>query len=145
MSTFLRHTGIVVDDLNTSLHFWCNLMGFTVKRRMDEAGPHIDAVMELDGVRVTTAKLADPKGNLIELLKFHSHPGKTGWMGTPVTTGLTHIALTVDDLDGLCDKLRGEGVRFHAPPQRSPDGLAKFTYCRGPEGIILELVEVMTQ
>ena len=142
MTATVRHTGIVVADFDAALHFWCEVLGFVVQRRMEEAGPHINAVMELEDVKVTTAKLADPNGNLVELLKFHSHPDRSEWNGTPVTTGLTHIALTVDDLDGLYETLRGEGVRFHTPPQISPDGLAKFTYCRGPEGLILELVEV---
>ena len=35
------------------------------------------------------------------------------------------------------------GVVFNAPPQRSPDGGAKVTFCRDPEGNLLELVEVI--
>ena len=62
---------------------------------------------------------------------------------TPHSTGLTHISLTVDDLDVTHQKLAAAGVVFFAPPQRSPDGYAKVTYGRGPEGVLLELVEVL--
>jgi catechol 2,3-dioxygenase-like lactoylglutathione lyase family enzyme len=141
----IRHTGLVVADLDRALHFWCDVLGFRVERRMDESGPHIDAMMGLKDVRVTTVKLAAPDGNLIELLYFHSHPDKPFWKGEPYSTGFTHIALTVGDLDQLVLKLSDFGVKFPAPPQLSPDGYAKVTYARGPEGILLELVEILAK
>ena len=139
----IRHVGLVVADLERALNFWCALLGFSVTKRMDESGLHIDAMMGLKDVRVTTVKLAAPDGNLIELLHFHSHPDQPAWTGTPHSTGFTHIALTVDDLDAVCNKLAEAGVTFNAPPQRSPDGYVKVTYGRGPEGVLLELVEVL--
>lgn len=143
MITQIRHVGLVVADLERALNFWCNLLGFRITKRMDESGPHIDAMMGLKDVRVTTVKLAAPDGNLIELLHFNSHPDQPAWKGMPHSTGFTHIALTVDDLDATCQKLAEAGVTFNAPPQRSPDGYAKVTYGRGPEGVLLELVEVL--
>jgi catechol 2,3-dioxygenase-like lactoylglutathione lyase family enzyme len=143
MTLAVRHTGIVVHNLELCLEFWCNHLGFVVKTRMDEAGPHIDAIMELSDVKVTTVKLAAADGSLVELLKFHSHPDKPTWTGGPTDTGPTHVALTVSDLDGLYERLQPAGVRFHSPPLFSPDGKVKFTYCRGPENLLLELVEVL--
>jgi catechol 2,3-dioxygenase-like lactoylglutathione lyase family enzyme len=143
MITQIRHTGLVVADLDRALRFWCDLLGFRITRRLDESGPHIDAMMGLHDVRVTTVKLAAPDGNLIELLQFHSHPDQKAWTGAPNSTGFTHVALTVHDLDAVCERLAEQGVTFNAPPQRSPDGYAKTTYCRGPEGMLLELVEVL--
>lgn len=145
MISAIRHTGLVVADLERALHFWCDVLGFKVVKQMDESGPHIDAMMGLRDVRVTTAKLAAPDGNLIELLRFHSHPDQPQWDGTPHSTGFTHIALTVDDLDQLVSKLTLEGVSFPAPPQRSPDGNVKVIYAQGPEGVLLELVEVLAK
>jgi catechol 2,3-dioxygenase-like lactoylglutathione lyase family enzyme len=139
----IRHVGLVVADLEGALAFWCGILGFRVERRMDEAGAYLDNMMGLKDVRVTTAKLAAPDGSLIELLKFHSHPDRPGWTGTPYSTGLTHIALTVSDLDALCHRLETAGVTLKAPTQYSPDGRAKATFCVGPEGVLLELVEVL--
>jgi catechol 2,3-dioxygenase-like lactoylglutathione lyase family enzyme len=143
MISAIRHTGLVVADLERALHFWCDVLGFKVVKQMEESGPHIDAMMGLRDVRVTTAKLAAPDGNLIELLRFHSHPDQPRWNGAPYSTGFTHIALTVDNLDELVAKLVHEGVSFPAPPQHSPDGYAKVIYAKGPEGILLELVEIL--
>lgn len=144
MITAVRHTGLVVADMENSLHFWCDVLGFRVMKRMEEFGPHIDAMMGLIGVRVTTAKLSAPDGSLVELLCFHSHPSQPRWDGRPFTTGLTHLALTVADLDETCVRLSSEGVTFPAPPQRSPDGTVRVIYATGPEGVLLELVEVLT-
>jgi catechol 2,3-dioxygenase-like lactoylglutathione lyase family enzyme len=145
MITAIRHTGLVVADLERALRFWCDLLGFRVVKRMDESGPHIDAMMALRDVRVTTAKLAAPDGQLIELLHFKSHPDQPSWNGAPNSTGFTHVAMTVKDLDAAYRDLSAAGVIFNAPPQHSPDGYAKVIYCRGPEGVLLELVEVLSK
>ncbi len=143
MTTAIRHVGLVVADLEKSLKFWCDTMGFVVSRQMEESGSHIDAMMGLRNVKVTTAKLAAPDGNLLELLCFHSHPDKPQWAGKPYSTGFTHIALTVQDLDETLRRLKLVGARVPAEPQLSPDGQVKVIYASGPEGVLLELVEVI--
>lgn len=141
----IRHTGLVVKDLELALHFWCEVLGFTLVKKMDESGAHIDAMMGLEDVRITTAKLAAPDGLMLELLRFHSHPDQPTWQGKPYSTGLTHIALAVDDLDQTVSTLMREGVIFPASPQFSPDGYAKVIYAQGPEGVLLELVEILVK
>lgn len=141
MISVIRHVGLVVADLEKSLKFWCETMGFVVSRQMEESGPHIDAMMGLKEVKVTTAKMADPDGNLLELLCFHSHPDKPRWEGKPYSTGFTHIALTVQDLDETLRRLKQVGASVLAEPQLSPDGQVKVIYATGPEGVLLELVE----
>jgi catechol 2,3-dioxygenase-like lactoylglutathione lyase family enzyme len=141
MSTAIRHVGLVVADLEKSLKFWCETMGFVVSRQMEESGPHIDAMMGLQGVHVTTAKLAAPDGNLIELLKFHSHPDRPTWSGTPYSTGFTHIALTVENIAELLPRLTAAGGAVPSAPQVSPDGKFKVLYVKGLENILIELVE----
>ena len=143
MITAIRHTGLVVADLDRALHFWCDLLGFKVARQMLEQGPHLDAMLGMRDVRVTTAKLVAPDGGQLELLHFHSHPDRPAWSGTPSSTGFTHIALTVDDLDRAYVALSLAGVEFPAEPQYSPDGSFKVIYARGPEGVLLELVEML--
>ena len=143
MIAAIRHVGLVVVDLEQSLKFWCDVMGFVVTRQMEESGPNIDAMMGLKDVRVTTAKLAAPDGNLLELLCFHSHPDKLRWAGKPYSTGFTHIALTVKDLDETLHRLEQFGASTPAVPQLSPDGNVKVIYATGPEGVLLELVEVI--
>ncbi len=141
MITAIRHVGIVVQDLPASEDFWCNTMGFTVCRRMEESRPCIDVVLGMQDVQLTTVKLTAPDGNLIELLKFHSHADSEAWGGSVTSTGLTHVAFTVNDVRAMYAQLTANGVGFISPPQPSVDGRALVTFCVGPEGILLELVE----
>jgi catechol 2,3-dioxygenase-like lactoylglutathione lyase family enzyme len=139
----IRHTGLVVSNMEKAIHFWCDILGFSIIKQMDEYGPHIDAILGLKDVHLTTTKISSPDNNLVELLYFHSHPDKSCWEGSVNSTGFTHIALTVENLDMTCELLLKEGVVFNSAPQISPDGYAKVTYCQGPEGVLLELVEVL--
>jgi catechol 2,3-dioxygenase-like lactoylglutathione lyase family enzyme len=137
----IRHTGLVVTDLTRAMEFWCGMLGFKLVRQMEESGTQIDAVLNLDAVRLTTAKLASPDGQQLELLQFHSHPDRPTWEGKPCSTGFTHIAMTVHSMKETVARLSGQGVCFPNPPQRSPDGKVIVTYAIGPENILLELVE----
>lgn len=143
MITNFRHTGIVVADLPRALAFWTEVLGFRVIRHMDESGPYLDRMLGLEHAKATTVKLAAPDGTLIELLHFHSHPDGADWTGTPVSTGLTHLAFTVDDLAAEEDRLKAAGVRFVSPSQLSPDGKVRVAFAVGPEGLLLELVEML--
>jgi len=141
----IRHAGLVVADLGLALSFWRDLLGFNIDKQMDESGPHIDAMMGLKNVEVTTVKMSAPQGGVIELLHFKSHPDVDVWRGTPYTTGFTHLALSVKNLDECYQKLSNAGCTFPAHPQYSPDGVVKVIYCQGPEGVLLELVEVISE
>ena len=138
----IRHAGITVSDLETSLRFYRDFLGFQIAKQMEESGDYIDKVSALKDVNVTTIKLASTNGQMIELLKYHSHPGEQSSRKI-CDIGLTHIAFTVDDLDREYKKLQKEGVLFNSPPQLSPDGYAKLAFCRAPEGTLIELVEVL--
>lgn len=142
MISGFRHVGLVVSDLESSLNFWIDVMGFEILRRMEEKGAHIDAMLGLDNVEVTTVKLSGPDQFVLELLFFKSHPDQINWGGRPFSTGLTHVAFTVDNIEAVCDRLSEFGASAFATPQTSPDGLVKAVYVAGPEGVLIELVEV---
>lgn len=138
----IRHTGIVVNDLKASLYFYRDLLGLKIIKQMDESGEYIDNISALHNVKVTTIKMASSDDQMIELLQYHSHPCKQK-LRRIYDIGIAHIAFTVNDLDSEYDKLKAEGVSFNAPPQLSPDGYAKVTFCKAPEGTLIELVEML--
>ena len=140
----IRHVGLVVHNLEQSLSFWCDMLGFVVARRVDESGEHLDAMLGLKGVLVTTVKLTAPDGSMLELLHFHSHKDiKKSWNGKPYSIGFTHIAVTVENLDITYKTLSKAGVTFANTPQCAPDGSVKMIYASGPEGVLIEFVEVL--
>lgn len=137
----IRHTGIVVTDLEESLRFYSDLLGFRIVKRMDESGDFIDKITGFENVKVTTVKMAADDGNLIELLYYHSHQRELNSNNEICRIGISHIAFSVDDLDGEYKRLLKAGVKFNSPPQLSPDNYAKVTFCKAPEGTFIELVE----
>ena len=141
MTLNIRHTGIVVTDLEKSKKFYCDLLGFKVKKEMDESGDFINNFSALENVLVTTCKMTIDNGDMIELLYYKSHP-ETADMSRKITQiGCSHIALTVDNLDTVYSQLLENGVIFNSPPQYSPDGKAKVTFCKDPDGSLVEIVE----
>lgn len=139
----IRHTGIVVTELEKSLYFYRDLLGFQIAKQMEESGDYIDNILSLRNVKVTTVKMTSPSDQMIELLKYYSHPAeqKTREINE---IGISHIALTVNDLNTEYRRLENEGIQFNSPPQLSPDGYAKVAFCRAPEGTLIELVEVLS-
>ena len=54
--------------------------------------------------------------------------------------GLEHIGLTVDDVDAACEELRQKGAEIAIGPLTRSPGL-RLAFVRGPEGIMVELVQ----
>ena len=136
----LRHIGITVTDLEESISFYRDVLNFEVQRVMDESGPHIDKFSALSNVKVCTVKMKDRNNNMIELLKYSSHP-ETANNDQITRIGCSHFALTVDNLDLLVKKIIERGYSINCEPQFSPDGKVKLTFAKGPDGVLLELVE----
>jgi len=138
----VRHIGIVVNNIENSLKFYRDLLGLKIIKDMDEQGVYIDNMLSLDNVQVRTVKLSADTGNtLIELLDFKSHNDNE--VRNFYTIGASHIALTVDNLEDLYKHLSANNIKFNAPPQKSPDGIVKVTFCNDPDGTPIELVEII--
>jgi lactoylglutathione lyase len=54
--------------------------------------------------------------------------------------GLEHIGLTVDDVDAAVEELRAKGAEIAIGPLTRNPGL-RLAFVRGPEGIMIELVQ----
>ena len=135
----LRHIGLVVKDAQMALSFYQELLGFKVDRDKIETGIFIESILAMPSVKIRTIKMKDGNGCVLELLCYDTPaliPSKT-----LSQSGFTHIALTVEDLDGICIFLKRKGVEFLSSPHVSPDGKAKVVFCRDFEGNFLELVQ----
>ena len=146
--TEIRHIGLVVYDLKKSMNFWCKKLGFKIYKQLEEEGSFIDALIGYKNVKLTTVKISDKKGNIIELLYFKNAPNKKinlQWRGNTYSKGFTHLALKVKNIDHLYKSLRKKGIKFNSEPIISNDRKAKVTYCRTPEGVFLELVQIINE
>ncbi len=137
----IRHTGIVVASLAKSVDFYTRILGFHVVTQKDEPSHFIDKILGLSGAELTTVKMRPSGDQMLELLYFHSHGESQISIKSLVSVGITHFAVTVDNLDETFGKLEGLGVEFMSPPEISPDGQAIVSFCRDPDGNYIELVQ----
>ena len=146
MSNFIketRHVGISVTNLERSLIFYRDILGFKIQRTMNEKGDFINKILSNSDVNVKTVKLSVNDGTtLIELLEF-KNPKPTIDDINIENIGASHVAFTVYEIDKFYKKLLEKGIKFNSEPQTSPDGYAKVAFCEDPDGMPIELVEVL--
>lgn len=137
----LDHVGVVVDDLAAATAFFVEL-GLRDVGETPVEGEWVDRIVGLEGIRADIAMLRTPDGDgLLELVKFHAPSSQDGDRNAPANTlGIRHLAFVVDDIDGTVAGLQAHGAEFVGEVV-DYEGIYRLCYLRGPEGIIVELVE----
>ncbi|MGO8873172.1 MAG: VOC family protein [Acidimicrobiales bacterium] len=144
MGLSFSHLGICVSDLDRSLRFYCEGLGFEVVAS-HRVGSEFAALMEVEGVDVESRMLSRD-GVTIELLWYVS-PGHVGdGNRRPMNgLGLTHLSLRVDDVDGLAstiERLGGAVVSGTRTTLELPGARLDFLYCTDPDGVRIELMDL---
>jgi catechol 2,3-dioxygenase-like lactoylglutathione lyase family enzyme len=138
------HVGVVVEDFDAVAEFFVSL-GFQLERRMQLEGELIDKINGLEGVRSEIAMVRAPDGSgTLELIKYHRPADENGAQALPANRlGFRHICIEVEDLNGIVDRLRAEGLETVGEVQ-DYENIYRLVYVRGPEGLIVELAEKLT-
>ncbi len=122
------HTMVRVSSIEDSLDFYCNKLGMTEVRRVEN-----------DKGRFTLVFLAAPEDEgtgrekaapLLELTY--------NWDPEEYTGGRNfgHLAFQVEDIYAACQHLQDNGVTINRPPR---DG--RMAFVRSPDGISIELLQ----
>ncbi len=142
MALTFSHLGICVSDLDRSVRFYRDGLGFEPVFS-HQVGDEFGALLELDGVELASRMLSRD-GVTIELLAFeHPRPVGDGHRRPMNQLGLTHLSLRVDDVDSLATRLEALGgsvvrrTRTRIGP--GPSQL-DFLYCTDPDGVRIELM-----
>jgi len=143
MITKMRHTGIVVTDMDRSLKFYRDLLGLEVVLDREQSNAFLDKLLALEHVKMRVAIVKAQDGNQIELFQFYSHPDKPVDQVTINRVGCSHVCFAVDDVDKDYQRLRDAGIQFNCSPTVSPDGYAKVTYGHDPDGTTIELTQIL--
>jgi catechol 2,3-dioxygenase-like lactoylglutathione lyase family enzyme len=144
------HINIVVSDLERSVAFYTEVLGFSETRRATLEGAWVEKIVGLEGVHAKVAYVVAPGGEpRLELLQYVSPKGETiAACSTPNTLGLRHIAFRVEDIEATCAKLRESGAKVFSDPVIVPAGVVShdagekvLCYFLDPDGVLLELAE----
>lgn len=118
----IAHASFLVEDLQKSLDFYCGVLQIHHNQHRPNF-PFDGAWLDLTA-----------EGQQLHLMKLPNPDTKDG---RPAHGGKDkHIALVVDDLNELADRLEAAGVEI----SRSKSGRAAF-FCRDPDGNALEFAE----
>ncbi|WP_404399359.1 VOC family protein [Idiomarina seosinensis] len=122
------HTMVRVEDLQQSLHFYCDLLGLTEVSRLENEKGRFTLVYLAAPADSEEAKTT--KSPLLELTYNWDPESYEGGRN------FGHLAYQVDNIYQFCQKLMDNGVVINRPPR---DGHMAFV--RSPDNISIELLQ----
>jgi catechol 2,3-dioxygenase-like lactoylglutathione lyase family enzyme len=144
MITGFNHTSFTVSDMDKSVRFWTEKLGFKAASVSPRSGKWQEDVTGIAGASLLVAHLYG-HGHHIEFVQYLKG-AMAGVAPQPALVGAAHVCLEVDDIDSTWNELLAAG----AVPQGQiaavdvgPVKGCKAAYIRDPSGIIIELLELL--
>ena len=135
------HVGLCVRDLDRSLRFFCDGLGFEKAERFEldsTAAEGLERSLEVPGPARIVSQFVQNDTMKIELLHFVA----PGVGGTPSAArnqlGLTHLSFYVDDLDAATRHLVECGATVIEETRASPG--IDLLFLADPDGVRVELM-----
>ena len=145
MSSYtVDHHSFTVSDMEQSLGFYRDLLGLVViKDVMRKELPSYDKIVGFKDAHLHIVALQDEGKNFkLELIQYINPPGIV--VERDVNhVGTSHLALIVQDIHGLFDRLSKAGVTFNCPPlEVEIQGKTEWClYMSDPDRIPIELIQ----
>jgi catechol 2,3-dioxygenase-like lactoylglutathione lyase family enzyme len=130
--TALDHAGLLVSDVERSLRFYTEVLGLEEVPR--------PSTFDFPGAWVA---VGDQQLHLIG----EAEPGRVrrvhpGYDASEAAAGYaSHLALVVEDVDAMLERMSRAGTEPAAPARSRGDGVRQ-AYVRDPDGYIVELMQV---
>ena len=137
-----RHTGIIVKDMEESLHFYKDILGLKVIQDFSDNSEYINKITGITNADVHMIKLKAGDGTVLEILEYRNHP--TELIDQPIyNVGASHIALQVKNAAKAYEILKEKGIKIISEPVLSSEKIAKVFFCFDPNNVRIELVEML--
>ena len=129
-----NHLGHCVTDLSRSRRFYEELLGFAVERELHPPDDPSSTLLRLPKPLGMTALYLRRDGLVLELLNFAGGtvPARERVMNEP---GLTHISVSVDDVDAVCGRVADYGGEV-----LTDTNIGVGIFVRDPDGQLIELL-----
>jgi catechol 2,3-dioxygenase-like lactoylglutathione lyase family enzyme len=138
----LSHIGICVSELDRSVAFYRDALGFTEISRLRLDGPELARLLQLESGALHAVYL-QRDGTRIELL-YYPQDGHQGARGpAPMNRlGLTHLSLRVADLDAVVAAVASlGGACLDATRIENDAWRSKAVFVTDPDGLRIELLQ----
>jgi|AP12_2_1047962.scaffolds.fasta_scaffold22139_2 catechol 2,3-dioxygenase-like lactoylglutathione lyase family enzyme len=138
------HTSFTVKDIDRTVGFWTQTMGFELNSLSPRTQPWLGEVVGEPGATCRIAHLAGHGMNL-EFIDYDGKAPGENVFGPATRAGAAHIAFHVDDIAGFSETMLTGGATMLGQISRcGSDAMTAgclAVYMKDPEGIIVELVE----
>lgn len=139
----VSHIGVCVSDLDRSLRFYCDVLGFVRSETMADvhvAGEPTDTLLRLRDVELDAVYL-ERDGFRLELLHYRSPKSPARAPQRAMNDlGFTHLSVQVPDVQAALVKLDELGVEVDRGTVIEFGGLTVAAFVRDPDGLGIELV-----
>jgi catechol 2,3-dioxygenase-like lactoylglutathione lyase family enzyme len=139
------HTGITVSDLERSLAFWRDVLGFELSHTTHQKGEMAAQITGVAGAELKLAVVKAPGGHKIELLEYLAPSDRKKHVDLrPCDVGHVHVAIVVEDLDSILERIAASGWHAAGRPQTlttGPNAGKRVIYVRDPDGTTIELMQ----
>ncbi len=138
-----NHTSFTVSNLDRSIAFFRDALGFKVTSKAPRAPAVIEKVTGIPGAQVMIAYVRGP-GHSIELIEYSDPKDRVVVRPRPCDTGFSHIAYDVENLDAVL----AAAARHQVLPvaeivtvDQGPNKGGRVVYLRDADGITFEFIQ----
>jgi catechol 2,3-dioxygenase-like lactoylglutathione lyase family enzyme len=142
------HTGITVSNLERSLAFWRDVLGFEFSHTAHQKGELAKEITGIEGAELKLAVLKTPGSHKIELIEYLAPADRKRANLRPCDVGFVHLALLIEDLNATLDRIAASGWKTAGQPQiltKGPNAGKRVVYVRDPDGTTIELMQSAKQ
>ena len=136
----MNHVGITVSDLDASIAFYCEVVGFSLGLRTRATGEWFDTLTRNAGadIEVAMLQLADFR---LQLVQYHASGGMPLSLAHH-NVGNPHLSIEVDDVETPHRTISAAGVHDLTPiVDIMGTGIRSF-YVHDPDGVPVELLQM---
>jgi catechol 2,3-dioxygenase-like lactoylglutathione lyase family enzyme len=137
------HTGITVSDLDRSIRFYRDVLGFEVSPPVQVSGAMFEKITGVAGCIIDIA-FARGAGHIVELLCYRVPADRRTSTLRACDAGFWHLCFKVRDIEQVARNARAFGYEPLGDIQTATDppvtGL-RVVYVRDPDGVVLELIQ----
>lgn len=129
----INHIAVVVEDVNTALHFWQTALGLPLHHLEHNEGEEVDI-----------AFLPVGEGEVELIAPFTETSGVAKYLAKK-GAGLHHLCIEVDDIDAAMTQIKAAGAEMITDaPKVRPDGTKyAFVHPKSTGGVLLELYQTV--
>jgi glyoxylase I family protein len=130
----IDHIGIMTNDLEKSVKFYTDVLGFSIATKMEMAEAGLSVVF------------VEKAGSKIELMEYRGKNAPKRSKGVEIEIGRhsipinDHISFSTDNIEGTVTEFKEKGVIFNMEPMELEGGM-KLASFKDPDGVLIELIE----